>query len=198
MTLVPGSPIGNKKGDAPIGKTGKVVSDAYWEARAKLHRMGIAHNDMHIENVFIDRKGTGRFVDMGLAQDNPKAALAEAMGAFTRPPSGSVRKGGTDSGDWQMRRWNGSGGKDFENAERSTSPAVKREFAQRFPVAAKVLENKEKAISKMKSFGLSDQDVADIIGHGIRSKDSSFEKGAMGKLSNAQAQSIIDTLYDGI
>jgi hypothetical protein len=198
MTLVPGSPIGKKKGDEPIGKTGKVVSDAYWEARAKLHRMGIAHNDMHIENVFIDRKGTGRFVDMGLAQDNPKAALAEAMGAFTSPPSGSVRKGGTDSGDWQMRRWNGSGGKDFENAERSTSPAVKREFAQRFPVAAKVLENKEKAISKMKSFGLSDQDVADVIGHGIRSKDSSFEKGAMGKLTNAQAQSIIDTLYDGI
>jgi hypothetical protein len=65
-------------------------------------------------------------------------------------------------------------------------------------VAAKVLENKKKAINKMKSMGLSDQDVADIMGHGIRSKDSSFEKGAMGKLTNAQAQSIIDTLYDGI
>ena len=50
----------------------------------------------------------------------------------------------------------------------------------------------------MKSFGLSDQDVADIIGHGIRSKNSSFEKGAMGKLTNEQAQSVINTLYDGI
>jgi hypothetical protein len=196
MTLVPGTPIGRRAGDAPIGKTGKVVSDAYWEARAKLHRMGIAHNDMHIENVFVDRKGNGRFVDMGMAQDNPKAALAEAMGAFTRGPMGTSI--GSDTGDWQVRRWDGTAGRDMTNAERSNSPVVRQEFARRFPTAAKVLQNKEKAISKMKSFGLSDQDVADIIGHGIRKDNDSFEKGAMGRLTNDQALKIINILYDGI
>lgn len=198
MTRVPGSPIGRKKGDDPVGKTGKVVSDVYWEARAKLHRMGIAHNDMHIENVFIDRNGNGRFVDMGLAQAGPKAALAEAMGVFTRVPQGAIRRGGSDAGDWQVRRWDGSAGKEMVNAEMSTSPAVRAEFARRFPTASRVLQNKEKAISKLKSFGLTDQDVADVISHGIRKKEKSFNERGMGKLTDAQARQVIEVLYDGI
>jgi hypothetical protein len=205
MTIVPGSPIGNKAGDKPIGRTGKVVADAYWEARAKLHKMGVAHNDMHIENVFIDRKGTGRFVDMGLAQDNPKAALAEAMGVFKVLPTGTSKGGGvvpgsTGDGDWQALRWDGSAGKEFRRAESRdlVTTSAKTEFAQRFPVAGRVLQNKEQAILKLKSYGLNDQDVADVMTHGIRSTPESFEKGAMGKLSDQQAQSVIDTLYDGI
>jgi hypothetical protein len=163
--------------------------------------MGVAHNDMHIENVFIDRKGNGRFVDMGLAQDSPKAALAEAMGAFKERPKGSVKSSGagrTGDGDWQVSRWDGSAGRELANAERSTSPAVRADFARRFPVAAKVLQNKEKAILKMKSYGLNDQDVADVMTHGIRSTPESFERGGMGKLTNQQAQSVINTLYEGV
>jgi hypothetical protein len=205
MTVVPGSPIGDKAGDKAIGKTGKVVADAYWEARAKLHKMGVAHNDMHIENVFIDRKGTGRFVDMGLAQDNPKAALAEAMGVFTVLPTGTNKgaraaAGRTGDGDWQALRWDGSAGKEFRKAESRdlVVTSAKTEFAQRFPVAGKVLQNKEKAILKLKSYGLDDQDVADVMTHGIRSTPESFERGAMGKLSYSQAQNVINTLYDGI
>jgi hypothetical protein len=203
MTVVPGSPIGNKAGDKPIGKTGKVVADAYWEARAKLHKMGIAHNDMHIENVFVDRKGTGRFVDMGLAQDSPKAALAEAMGVFQIVPTGTVRNKGrnggrTGEGDWQAVRWEGSAGKEFRDAERSAAPAARQGFAKQYNVAGRVLQNKEKAILKLKSYGLNDQDVSDIMTHGIRSTPESFERGAMGKLTNQQAQNVINTLYEGI
>ena len=201
MTLVPGSPVGDRAGDEQIGNTGKTVSDAYWEARAKLHRMGVSHNDMHIENVFIDDKGTGRFVDLGMADDYPKSALAEAMGAFVERPGnarGKVTSGGGGNGDWQARRYKGTGGPEMVKAERSTDPKVKKEFARRFPVAGRVLQNKEKAILKMKSYGLTDQDVADIMVHGIRSKPESFERGAMGKLTNQQAMNIIDILYDGI
>ena len=203
MTVVPGSPIGNKAGDKPIGRTGKVVADAYWEARAKLHKMGIAHNDMHIENVFVDRKGTGRFVDMGLAQDSPKAALAEAMGVFQIVPTGTVRNKGrnggrTGEGDWQAVRWEGSAGKEFRDAERSAAPAARQGFAKQYNVAGRVLQNKGKAILKMKSYGLNDQDVSDIMTHGIRSTPESFERGAMGKLTNQQAQNVINTLYEGI
>jgi hypothetical protein len=89
MTIVDGEPIGIfRKPDDMIG--GVRVADAYWTARAQLHRMGIAHNDMHIDNVLVDNNGKGRFVDMGLAQDSPKAALAEAMGAFNPPKGGQA------------------------------------------------------------------------------------------------------------
>ena len=201
MTLVPGSPIGNKAGDKTVGRTGKNVADVYWEARANLHRLGIAHNDMHIDNVFIDRTGKGRFVDMGLAQGTPKAALAEAMGAFDQVPRGTVKnikpEVGARPGDWQMKRWKGSAGREFTRAEAGTASA-KADFAKDFPVAARVLNNKDKAIQKMKSFGLNDQDVSDIMTHGIRSTPESFERGAMGKLTNKQAQEVVNTLYEGV
>lgn len=180
MTRVPGRPIGHRQGPE--------IEQAYWTARAALHRAGVAHNDMHIENVLVDNKGKGRFVDMGLAQDNPKAALAEAMGVFGR----------SDDGDWQVKRWRNIGGGALSSADRSTSEAVKRDFASRFPTAAKVLANKEKAILKMKQFGLDDRDVERVINHGIRSRDDSFERGAMGKLTNQQAQDVINTLYEGL
>lgn len=57
-------------------------SDMYWRAVAGLHRLGIAHNDMHSGNVFVDSQGKARFVDFGLAQVLPKAALAEALGSI--------------------------------------------------------------------------------------------------------------------
>jgi len=205
MSLVPGSPIDQRAGDEKVGNTGKTVSDAYWEARAKLHRMGVSHNDMHIKNVFVDDKGVGRFVDLGMGNDYPKSALAEAMGAFVVRPQGLTGKappllptGAQGDGDWQVRRYDGTGGKQMEKAERSNDPKVKEEFARRFPVAARVLKNKEKAILKMKSYGLTEQDVSDIMEHGIRSSPESYERGAMAKLTNQQAMDIIEVLYDGI
>ena len=101
------------------------VEKAYWEARATLHRGGIAHNDMHVENVFVDSKGKGRFVDFGLAQDNPKAALAEAMGVFSKTPQGTVRTLGPErggDGDWQVRRWQNLGGRALIDADLDGDP----------------------------------------------------------------------------
>lgn len=57
-------------------------SDIYWIAAARLHRLGVAHNDMHGGNLLVDGRGKGRFVDFGLSQVSPKAALAEALGTI--------------------------------------------------------------------------------------------------------------------
>lgn len=57
-------------------------SDMYWRGMANLHRLGIAHNDMHGGNVMLDSLGKARFVDFGLAQLSVKAALAEALGSL--------------------------------------------------------------------------------------------------------------------
>jgi hypothetical protein len=195
MGLAEGTPIGSRRGPE--------IEQAYWTARAALHRGGVAHNDMHIQNVFVGKNGKGQFVDLGLAQDSPKAALAEAMGAFVSGPRGTIRSsartGGREGqGDWQVQRWDNIGGEDFARADRRGDRAEVESLKARFPTAYKVYANKEKAINEMRSMGLTDQDISDVIFHGIRSKESSYDVGAMGKLTDQQALKIINTLYDGI
>lgn len=80
MEVVSGYPL-YKIRDKTIN--GIHTTDAYWGARAKLHKMGIAHNDAHGGNVIIDDKGTARFVDLGLAKKGWRAALSEALGGHT-------------------------------------------------------------------------------------------------------------------
>jgi hypothetical protein len=71
------------------------VLEEYIRARRDIHLAGVAHNDMHGNNVFYD-KATGRMqlIDFGLAQPSYKAALMEAFG--------------TNQGDWQSERFIGN------------------------------------------------------------------------------------------
>jgi SPP1 gp7 family putative phage head morphogenesis protein len=58
--------------------------ESYISARKKMHMKGIAHNDAHEGNFMYDFKSKkGTLIDFGLAQDNPKAALKEALGMVT-------------------------------------------------------------------------------------------------------------------
>ncbi len=197
MTIVEGEPIGIfRRPDDMIG--GVRVADAYWTARAQLHRMGIAHNDMHIDNVLVDNNGKGRFVDMGLAQDSPKAALAEAMGAFNPPKGGQADRtgaGGAGQGDWQVRRYSGTGGELLATAQRNGNHAV---LEQRAPVAARVLDNKNALQFRMLKDGFSKDDIATIMDHGLRSDPSSYNKGIWQRITDQQAQDYINLLYDGV
>ena len=79
MEIAPGTPLYKSK-DVVNGVN---IRDAYMGARSKLHKLGIAHNDAHTGNAVIDDRGTVRFVDLGLAQRNWRAALAEAIGGHT-------------------------------------------------------------------------------------------------------------------
>lgn len=206
MTVVPGSPIGSKEPDKEIN--GVKVADAYWIARADLHRMGIAHNDMHIDNVLIDRKGVARFVDMGLAQGSPKAALAEAMGAFMTPRGATATRGSEaeGGGDWQVIRWNGSGGRLLKSYEyrlkRGAAPgeieAARKELEKRAPVLARIVDNKAAVQYAMKKDGFSLDDIATVIDHGIRSPMETYNQGVWARMSNEQAEQYISILYEGV
>lgn len=206
MSVVAGSPIGSKAPDKEIG--GVKVSDAYWTARASLHRMGIAHNDMHIDNVLIDRKGKARFVDMGLAQDSPKAALAEAMGAFMPPGGGRAERGrgAAGQGDWQVRRWDGTAGKLLEvyehrlkmGANPKEVQLARAKLEQQAPILAQIQQNKASVQYAMKKDGFSLDDIATVIDHGIRSPMETYEQGVWAKISNEQAQKYISILYEGV
>jgi hypothetical protein len=206
MSVVAGSPIGSKAPDKEIG--GVKVADAYWTARANLHRMGIAHNDMHIDNVLVDRKGKARFVDMGLAQDSPKAALAEAMGVFL-PPTGSTAdrgRGAAGQGDWQVRRWKGTAGDLLSTYEMGTkyggtplaTERARKDLETKAPILAKVRENKNEVQFAMLRDGFSKDDIATVMDHGIRSPMETYDQGVWAKISNEQAQKYISILYDGV
>ncbi|MDX1371093.1 MAG: hypothetical protein R3321_01405 [Nitrososphaeraceae archaeon] len=57
------------------------------EARAKLHKSGFAHNDMHGGNVILDKQGNVKLIDLGLSSKSPVSSLLEAIGddsAFDR------------------------------------------------------------------------------------------------------------------
>ena len=206
MSVVAGSPIGSKTPDKEIG--GVKVADAYWTARANLHRMGIAHNDMHIDNVLVDRKGKARFVDMGLAQDSPKAALAEAMGVFMPPRGGTATRGmgAAGQGDWQLRRWDGTAGRILEFYENRLRTAAdpyavelaRKELETKAPVLAKVQQNKADVQFAMKKDGFNNDDIATVMDHGIRSPMETYDQGVWAKISNEQAQKYISILYDGV
>lgn len=203
MSLVPGEPIGSsRKPDDEIG--GVKVADAFWKARAELHRMGIAHNDMHVDNLMIDDKGKGRFVDLGLSQGFAKAALAEAMGLFAEPvveATGSRHKisGADGDGDWQVLRWKGNGGSLFQDAwGPNAGKSDKEELERRAPLLARVARNYQNVIQEMKDDGFSSSDIKTVIVHGLRSPEITYQQGAWAMMSNAQAKRYIDILYEGV
>ena len=199
MEVAAGEPIGERSPEYKIG--GVRVADAYWRGRANLHRLGIAHNDMHIENVFVDEKGKAHMLDMGLAQDSSKAALAEAMGAFDPPTKGRAEsiRGAGGGADWQVRRWAGTGGELLERVNRGQmSQNDWAEVTRKAPVMRQVIDNKPAVVYEMKRDGFTDNDINTIMSHGIRSPIPTYEQGPWSRMSGDQAMRYINLLYEGV
>lgn len=186
MSIVPGSEIYMK--DKAMDKVGNTtVGDSFWALRASLHRMGIAHNDAHNGNVMIDSSGKSRFIDLGLAQDNPKAALSEALGAFLyrslMPPGGTAKP---MDGDFQVRRQPQYGIGDL--AKGKPIPNNLKTVSGNLP----------NVYDKLYEAGFSDKDIISLMKTGIRKPEKHFEKGLWGQISNEMAIDLINTLYQGV
>ena len=183
MSVVPGKELMDMKSDTKIGNT--TAGDAYWKARAELHRLGIAHNDAHPGNLLIDNTGKGRWVDMGLAHDHPGAALAEALGVLRKPP-GAVGVGG---GDWQGQGW---------AAKTGNSDGRVTSFA---PENLKRMQSNHdsKVLPFLQSKGLTTDEIGTVMTNGIRRPPSEYTtmKG-FNKLNDDDALQAINLLYDGI
>ena len=192
MEAIEGKPLGDKSPGSHHA-TGKQHSTLYWETRADVHRAGIQHNDMHIENVMVGKDGKGRIVDLGLALDNPRAALAEALGAF-KPPRGATSVG---DGDWQVKRWDVPGLGELNQVMRGQKTYAHLETVA--PALYKINENKRDVISKMRNeMGLSNDEIGEIMTRGIRKKPEVYASGAFAKITDEQAMDLINTLYAGI
>jgi hypothetical protein len=187
MSIVPGKPLGDVDPDQKVA--GKNAVDIYWKSMADLHRLGIAHNDAHPYNLMVDNKGNGRWVDFGYSQQNPKAALAEALGSFSR----STKE---RDGNWQAIDWKVSGLGKYNEAKRVGGFA---EIRQRNPIFGKVMNNMTGVEQElMRKHGLTRKEVDQMMDHGIRSELSSYTKGPWGKITDSQAQNLLNTLYDGV
>jgi serine/threonine protein kinase len=183
MSVVPGKELMDMRSDTKIGNT--TAGDAYWAARANLHRMGIAHNDMHPGNLLIDETGKGRWVDMGLANDSPGAALAEALGVLRRP-RGSV---GVGRGDWQGQGY----GPETGNRVGFVAPTAPENLR-------KMKSNHEtKVLPFLRSKGLTDDEIGTVMTYGIRQDPSSYTTtSGFNKLNDSDALQAINLLYDEI
>lgn len=187
MSIVPGKEMGDVGANTKFA--GKNAADVYWKAMAELHRLGIAHNDAHPHNIMVDDAGKGRWVDMGLAQQSPKAALAEALGAFSRRSKG-------EGGNWQTQGWKATGIDAYRQAQTDRKIAG---FAKEHPVLGRVINNVSGVQSTlMKKYGLSPEELKQVTDHGIRSPLETYNKGAWAKFTDKQAQDLLNTLYDGI
>jgi hypothetical protein len=171
MGVVPGKDMFSQTGDVRSKVNGIEIGDAFWRARKDLHMMGVAHNDMHPGNIMLDNKGKVRFVDLGLAMDNKKAALAEAIGAVT-------------GSDWQVTRWSelgtGYGGS-------SAAPAFR-----------KIESNWSKVQAEMKQDGLSDNEIGRIANTGVRAKSLEFGAWGNAALTDKNIDKYLGILYDGV
>jgi hypothetical protein len=197
MTKVEGKPAEQVAGQTFNGVT---AADSFWKARAALHKTGIAHNDMHSDNVLVDNKGKGTVIDLGFAQDSPKAALSEALGAFKAPSAGTAIPGvGKQKGDWQVRQWVGSAGfrlQDVENQGLNSKAGAK--LLKEAPYLHRIYsQNLPKVFAEMKKMGYSDDEIKTIAITGIKNKLDAYEKGPWTKLSDADALKLVNILYEG-
>ena len=186
MTLVPGEPLGSRRAEERVGNT--TVGDAYWKARADMHRLGVAHNDTHTQNLLIDNNGKGRWVDMGLAQENSKAALSEALGAMP-PPRGSTGIPAAGRGDWQATRWPQQTGLGVTRSIDSSSPKNLQQMKSNYT---------EKVVPYLESKGLSKNEVASVVTQEIRKGQKAYKQPPWDKISDENAMEAVGLLYDGI
>jgi hypothetical protein len=184
MSIVPGNEfIFFDKHSDKAGNT--TVGDAFWYLRSRIHRLGIAHNDAHSKNVLVDSKGKARFIDLGLAHANVKAALSEALGVFTDKkfmPDGVSAKG--LSGDYQAKLPVYG----VKGLPKGDAPAN----------LIRMSENLGRVYSLMRGAGLSDSEISGVIKEKIRQTDGHYTEGTWGRISDNLAKKLIDTLYDGV
>jgi len=80
MGLAPGKSVAFWREAEPKVSVRRAQFQGTMQARKKMHKAGIAHNDMHSGNVMFD-EATGKttLIDFGMADIHPVSALVEAM-----------------------------------------------------------------------------------------------------------------------
>ena len=154
--------------------------DEYINVRKEIHTRGIAHNDMHPMNFFYDQGSKkGSLVDFGLAQVDSRAALGEALG-FGRGASGfdsRISNTTEGMGDWQSSRV----------VRKLQGGQIKSARYKR------LVANRERVLKDMK---VKNRAAWEQYREGFIRQDKDT-LGSLG-LSDSEAKSYIDMLYEGV
>ena len=183
MTLAKGQTL-----DDYFANTGSEDAEEVFEKvlrlRRDMHKNGIAHNDMHGNNIFVDDDGTPSVIDLGLAQDDPVAALMEGMG-FVSGEDGQFNMGAAPQFMSQVR--------DYVN------PKLMEKLTQNRDSIAEDLYNTE---IDDESEEFDEEEFDGMMKGGIRLNTDMMDqlKRFVPKLKEDPefARSLIDRLYDGI
>ena len=124
LGLAPKVVAANSKGlvsEVAKGKPATSLNDAQAKELhsnlSKLHRAGIAHNDLKADNFFVDKSNKIQFIDFGLSQRSSTGVAREWYRAMNPPSRNPLLKAtGTATGSFNLRRFNDSGYKAAESA----------------------------------------------------------------------------------
>jgi hypothetical protein len=157
--------------------TQEKVTGNFWDARADLHKAGIAHGDMHGGNVFVDLDDDDMpvsILDLGLAQVSKLAALMEGMGGLSEE-------------DYQLSNLLSRNNLEQEKWDRldSNYEALKE----------RVMDDYRDHIA---AGDLSEFDIEEFVRGGIRmSEEELGELLTTYEFEEDQLQEYLDILYDG-
>lgn len=181
--FVEGKPASGSDFWSPAGSPKLETRDKIWAARAKLHKSGVAHEDMHPGNVIVNKDGSVKFIDFGLAKVGNKQALAEALGVQYVPGSKGQGSWGRD-GDQQVVRW-----KQFGTGNDGKVP----------PNLQRILDNRARVEKAMYDDGFTKGHIEQFMrGDNFRKADDHYAGGAWKHMSDGDAAKYIDMLYDGV
>lgn len=174
--------FGGKSAFDASGGPDLATRDKIWAARAKLHKGGVAHEDMHPGNIIINQ-GQVKFIDFGLAKVGNKPALAEALGvAYVPGEKGQANWG--NRGDEQVVRWGQLG----KAGDGKVPPNLQR-----------ILDNRSKVKTAMLRDGFKPDEIKQFMdGKNFRKPDSHYQQAAWARMSDDMAAKYVDILYDGV
>ena len=157
----------------PTRQATQDIFSSYLGVRKSLHLKGVAHNDMHVLNFFYDRKNKkGMLVDFGMARNNPKAALIEALGT-------ARMKTKLYGGDWQSRHL-------IDDLELIGEPGFLTKTNKKFRQFTK---NRNKVRKLLKE----ELDGPELLSRSIRERTDNLVG-----ISDAKAVKYLEMLYDGV
>ena len=90
--------VSRQQAEVASGKMGKRLSDTEKKqvlgGLAKMHTSGMAHNDLHPGNIFVQEKGSANFIDFGTATKGGGAVAKEWARMQNNPRLGTQEAGG--------------------------------------------------------------------------------------------------------
>ncbi len=192
MTQAKGSQLFNALGNMDEESRDKAMRN-FWRARGDLHKAGFSHNDMHGGNIFVDDDGEVNIIDLGLAKDDPRSALMEALGGMDYEQGEDTQLTGEVSGDQLPERL-----MDTFDTNRSK---VEEMIMDNMPGEASEYDDYDEGQDYSPQFERSTTALQDMLRGGIRMSKEDLEQ--LGEdipflKDNNNIKKLIKTLYDEV